>query len=82
MPCVGSHDLLGPCTDDIELGDTASGTYEGNYGRDEYNSKAFYTTLWGLVAILAGLAACALLGLLRIGRIPPPEKRPTEEQRQ
>ena len=49
-------------------------------GDREFNSDAFYSTLWMLVILLGVMAACTLLGLYKIGRIPPPEKRPTESQ--
>ena len=46
----------------------------------EFNTDSFYSVLWMLVIFLSLISLCTLYGLYRIGRIPPPEKRPTESQ--
>ena len=47
-------------------------------GDREFNSDNFYSVLWLLVILLSLIALTTLYGLYKIGRIPPPEKRPTE----
>ena len=53
-------------------------TSPNSVGGREFNSDAFYSVLWMLVIFLGAMMAATLFGLYRIGRIPPPEKRPTE----
>ena len=67
MKCIGDITLSGE--QDCESSLTS--------GHKDFKSTAFYNTLWFLVLILVLVMITTFFSMLKIGKIPPLAKRPT-----
>ena len=80
MPCVYTNSTSGfICSHDRTFINQLKTDHGGERA---YSSQSFYSTLWFLFTLLIVLIAVAVYAIYKLGRMPPPDKRPTEEQRQ